>query len=328
MACGTSQGSSAKEEERLLSVFASPRQELSNGQVLLVLTAHETSFPSTLNTNLWAERLKKLGIQVTPDQWKNLIQGTVLQPEVKQYLFYNSRGFRITIAVVLYVTLWINLYSTLMVFSVGPSWEVSIVATVVALVVALAVQLIVYRHQHKWNANTDMRLSAANEVFMKQDFLVGLTDLPHKLHSIPQLWFVHFAVGPCLRSLEDTVAKMERLQRTALKSKQDEICIVLEMAVAPSLGRKLPSALEESPLLPERTKSNQGALTCRETLRLLPDGPPEEMAMHLLTVFASYYIRLLVLGQLPKVPARRHADLGHIPCLCQFIETRVLGKRS
>uniref|UniRef100_A0ABM5F5E6 Transmembrane protein 268 isoform X3 n=1 Tax=Pogona vitticeps TaxID=103695 RepID=A0ABM5F5E6_9SAUR len=278
MACGTSQGSSAKEEERLLSVFASPRQELSNGQVLLVLTAHETSFPSTLNTNLWAERLKKLGIQVTPDQWKNLIQGTVLQPEVKQYLFYNSRGFRITIAV--------------------------------------------------WNANTDMRLSAANEVFMKQDFLVGLTDLPHKLHSIPQLWFVHFAVGPCLRSLEDTVAKMERLQRTALKSKQDEICIVLEMAVAPSLGRKLPSALEESPLLPERTKSNQGALTCRETLRLLPDGPPEEMAMHLLTVFASYYIRLLVLGQLPKVPARRHADLGHIPCLCQFIETRVLGKRS
>nr|XP_020668902.1 uncharacterized protein LOC110089874 [Pogona vitticeps] len=248
-----------------------------------------------------------------------------------------------------------------------------------------------------------MRLSAANEVFMKQDFLVGLTDLPHKLHSIPQvsflsetdvgesskfqileqkpkqnsppsniflgfdeaeemtalrlaagpdctpnlcckrhlvkafpltpvvlrqLWFVHFVVGPCLRSLEDTVAKMERLQRTALKSKQDEICIVLEMAVAPSLGRKLPSALEESPLLPERTKSNQGALTCRETLRLLPDGPPEEMAMHLLTVFASYYIRLLVLGQLPKVPARRHTDLGHIPCLCQFIETHVLGKRS
>uniref|UniRef100_A0ABM5F5D4 Transmembrane protein 268 isoform X2 n=1 Tax=Pogona vitticeps TaxID=103695 RepID=A0ABM5F5D4_9SAUR len=321
MACGTSQGSSAKEEERLLSVFASPRQELSNGQVLLVLTAHETSFPSTLNTNLWAERLKKLGIQVTPDQWKNLIQGTVLQPEVKQYLFYNSRGFRITIAVVLYVTLWINLYSTLMVFSVGPSWEVSIVATVVALVVALAVQLIVYRHQHKWNANTDMRLSAANEVFMKQDFLVGLTDLPHKLHSIPQVSFLsEIDVGES--------SKFQILEQTALKSKQDEICIVLEMAVAPSLGRKLPSALEESPLLPERTKSNQGALTCRETLRLLPDGPPEEMAMHLLTVFASYYIRLLVLGQLPKVPARRHADLGHIPCLCQFIETRVLGKRS
>ncbi|XP_078238891.1 transmembrane protein 268 isoform X2 [Pogona vitticeps] len=321
MACGTSQGSSAEEEERLLSVFASPRQELSNGQVLLVLTAHETSFPSTLNTNLWAERLKKLGIQVTPDQWKNLIQGTVLQPEVKQYLFYNSRGFRITIAVVLYVTLWINLYSTLMVFSVGPSWEVSIVATVVALAVALAVRLIIYRRQRKWNANTDMRLSAANEVFMKQDFLVGLTDLPHKLHSIPQVSFLsEIDVGES--------SKFQILEQTALKSKQDEICIVLEMAVAPSLGRKLPSALEESPLLPERTKSNQGALTCRETLRLLPDGPPEEMAMHLLTVFASYYIRLLVLGQLPKVPARRHTDLGHIPCLCQFIETRVLGKRS
>ncbi|KAJ7308135.1 hypothetical protein JRQ81_008647 [Phrynocephalus forsythii] len=164
--------------------------ELSNGQVLLVLTTHETSFSSTLDMNCRAERLKRLGIQVTADQWKNLIQGTVLQPDVKQYLFYNSRGFGITISVVLYVTLWTNLYSTLVIFSAGPSWEVSVVATVIALLVALAVRLIIYRHQHKWNTNTDMRLSAANEVFMKQDFLVGITDLPHKLRSDPQVSFL------------------------------------------------------------------------------------------------------------------------------------------
>lgn len=38
--------------------------------------------------------------QVPMDPWKRLIQEGVLRPEVRRYLFYNSRGFQIAMAVV------------------------------------------------------------------------------------------------------------------------------------------------------------------------------------------------------------------------------------
>ena len=38
--------------------------------------------------------------QVAADQWRRLIQDAVLKPEVRRYMFYNSRAFQIAIAVV------------------------------------------------------------------------------------------------------------------------------------------------------------------------------------------------------------------------------------
>lgn len=38
--------------------------------------------------------------QVAEDQWRRLIQDAVLKPEVRRYMFYNSRAFQIAIAVV------------------------------------------------------------------------------------------------------------------------------------------------------------------------------------------------------------------------------------
>nr|XP_003227583.2 PREDICTED: transmembrane protein C9orf91 homolog [Anolis carolinensis] len=268
----------------------SGRNGFQNGLVLLVLTAHQACFSTPLDINLWSDRLKNLGIEMTVDQWKHLIQHAVLEPEVRNYLFYNSRAFGISIAVILYVILWVNLYSTLKAFSVGPSWEVSIIVTVVALVAAVVVRLVIHRYQSKMNMNTDMRLAAANEVFMKHEFLVGFTNLPDKHRSVPQLWFIHYKVEPCLQSLADTLVQMKRNQE---KHNMDKLCLVIESPVVSALGSKSDRSLEETPLLSERRNSSRGVITYREPLRLIPDGTPEEMAQHLLTIFSGYYVRLL-----------------------------------
>ncbi|XP_042333744.1 transmembrane protein 268 [Sceloporus undulatus] len=304
------------------------KKRLRNGQVLLVLTAHQACSSNRFDINLWSDKLKNVGIEMTIDQWKHLVQRAVLEPEVRSYLFYNSRAFAIAIAVILYVTLWVNLYFTLKAFSVGPSWGTSIMATVIALVVAVAVRLIIHRCQRKMNMNTDMRLAAANEIFMEQEFLVGFTDLQDKHRNIPQLWFVHYKMGPCLQSLAETVATMKRNQESTLKHNLDKLCLVMETPVIPILENKPERSLEETPLLSEGRNSTREVLTFREPLRLIPDGAPEEMAQHLLAIFGSYYVRLLVSGQLPCVPSGWHVELAHAPCLCQFIETTVLGRKS
>ncbi|KAF7240985.1 hypothetical protein EYD10_12404 [Varanus komodoensis] len=176
---------------------------------------------------------------------------------------------------VLYVTLWLNLYSTLITFAAGKPWVVSIVVTLVSLVAALTIRLITLRYQSKMNVNTDMRLAAANEACMKHGFLVGFTVVPDKHRSVPQLWFVHFDVGPCLHSLTDAVAEMKRNQELALKRRLDELRIVIETTILPGLEEKPESSVEESPLLSERRKSSRNAVTFQDFLHLLPEGPPE-----------------------------------------------------
>ncbi|XP_044296000.1 transmembrane protein 268 [Varanus komodoensis] len=314
-----------KKEEELSDLW---RKELLNGQALLVLTLPQFCSSTPFDVNIWIERLKAMGIQMTVDQWKNLIQHAVLKPEVSKYLFYNSRALGITITVVLYVTLWLNLYSTLITFAAGKPWVVSIVVTLVSLVAALTIRLITLRYQSKMNVNTDMRLAAANEACMKHGFLVGFTVVPDKHRSVPQLWFVHFDVGPCLHSLTDAVAEMKRNQELALKRRLDELRIVIETTILPGLEEKPESSVEESPLLSERRKSSRNAVTFQDFLHLLPEGPPEAMAEQLLTIYSGYYIRLLVSGQLPSIATGRHIALGRAPCLCQFVEKVVLGKQE
>ncbi|XP_054854215.1 transmembrane protein 268 [Eublepharis macularius] len=304
------------------------RKELLNGQVLMVLSARKACSPACFDTNLCAARLKSLGIQMTTDQWRHLIQSAVLEPEVRKYMFYNSRAFGIVVTVVFYVTLWINLYSTLKIYSLGQDWKISILVTLAALVAALAIRFIIHQQQGKMNMNTDMRLAAANEVFMEHELLVGVTDKLDQLHSIPQLWFVHFNVKACLQSLEESITAMKQNQKSALQHNLDELSLVTETAIFPAQEEKAESSLEESPLLPDTENKNKSALTRRELLQLIPGGAPKVIAHQLTTIYSSYYVRLLVSGQLPEVPVRRHIMFNHIPCLCQFIEFTVLGKRS
>ncbi|XP_026568276.1 transmembrane protein 268 isoform X2 [Pseudonaja textilis] len=276
------------------------RNDFLNGQVFMVLTAHKPRGCPPVIMNSWQEKLKTLGIEVTEDQWETLIQQAVLEPEMRTYLLYNSRGIRMGIAAIVYVILWINLYSVLQIFSVGQSWKISVLVTLVALVAAVAILVIIHHDQSKMNVNTDMRLIAANEAFMKLGFLVGMTNIPDKNSAVPQ---------------------------SALKRNLEDVGIVVETAILPTWESPRNDSLEECLLLPEtKKKSSNHFLSRREFLHLVPDRTPETMAQQLLMVFSSYYVRLLVSGQLPEVHAEQHKTVGHRPCLCQFVKTTLLGK--
>ncbi|KFQ21566.1 Transmembrane protein C9orf91, partial [Merops nubicus] len=124
---------------------------------------------------------------------------------------YNSRAFQIAIAVVFYVSLWTNIYSTVQLCSFGRSWEASVLVTLAAVTLTLAVILVMDRRQRKINMNTDVRLAAVNEIFLKHSLILGITDALDGSHNILQLWFVHFSPESCLQSLS---AHIRDLQRT------------------------------------------------------------------------------------------------------------------
>ncbi|XP_023963263.3 transmembrane protein 268 isoform X3 [Chrysemys picta bellii] len=269
-------------------------KEFHNGQVLMVLTASNTCSSTFFDMELCAEKLKTFGIQMTMDQWRNLIQNAILEPEVRRYMFYNSRAFGIAIAVIFYISVWANIYSTMQLYSFGCHWEVSILVTLAAIALTIVVILIIDQHQRKIHVNTDVRLAAANEVFMKHNLLLGVADAMDRHQSILQ---------------------------SALRHNLDQFCVTMETVIQSGQGRGEESSSEESPLLPSDKKRT---LACSELLHLIPEGAPEVMAQQLLVIFSGYYIRLLISGQLPQVIMLRHVEHMNIPCLCQFIEMNVL----
>ncbi|XP_034649848.1 transmembrane protein 268 isoform X3 [Trachemys scripta elegans] len=269
-------------------------KEFHNGQVLMVLTASNTCSSTFFDMELCAEKLKTFGIQMTMDQWRNLIQNAILEPEVRRYMFYNSRAFGIAIAVIFYISVWANIYSTMQLYSFGCHWEVSILVTLAAIALTIVVILIIDQHQRKIHVNTDVRLAAANEVFMKHNLLLGVADAMDRHQNILQ---------------------------SALRHNLDQFCVTMETVIQSGQGRGEESSSEESPLLPSDKKRT---LVCSELLHLIPEGAPEVMAQQLLVIFSGYYIRLLISGQLPQVIMLRHVEHMNIPCLCQFIEMNVL----
>nr|XP_023963263.2 transmembrane protein 268 isoform X3 [Chrysemys picta bellii] len=269
-------------------------KEFHNGQVLMVLTASNTCSSTFFDMELCAEKLKTFGIQMTMDQWRNLIQNAILEPEVRRYMFYNSRAFGIAIAVIFYISVWANIYSTMQLYSFGCHWEVSILVTLAAIALTIVVILIIDQHQRKIHVNTDVRLAAANEVFMKHNLLLGVADAMDRHQNILQ---------------------------SALRHNLDQFCVTMETVIQSGQGRGEESSSEESPLLPSDKKRT---LACSELLHLIPEGAPEVMAQQLLVIFSGYYIRLLISGQLPQVIMLRHVEHMNIPCLCQFIEMNVL----
>uniref|UniRef100_A0A8D2LR59 Transmembrane protein 268 n=1 Tax=Varanus komodoensis TaxID=61221 RepID=A0A8D2LR59_VARKO len=259
------------------------------------------SWPLNLDRQIISVLLLK---QMTVDQWKNLIQHAVLKPEVSKYLFYNSRALGITITVVLYVTLWLNLYSTLITFAAGKPWVVSIVVTLVSLVAALTIRLITLRYQSK--VRRGWIYTALDFQSVLWDSTTGEWGLTLFFQFL-QLWFVHFDVGPCLHSLTDAVAEMKRNQEVSdLKNLAKILKLYLEfewIGIGKQTGLHGLEALNEC--------------SCLDFF--------QAMAEQLLTIYSGYYIRLLVSGQLPSIATGRHIALGRAPCLCQFVEKVVLG---
>uniref|UniRef100_A0A8D2NQ70 Transmembrane protein 268 n=1 Tax=Zosterops lateralis melanops TaxID=1220523 RepID=A0A8D2NQ70_ZOSLA len=287
----------------------------------MVLSMDNTSPTSSFDMDLCARKLQSLGVQVPMDPWKKLIQEGLLRPEVRRFLFYSSRGFQIAMAVVFYISLWTNLYSTLQLCSLGHSWGAGVLVTLVALALTVLVILVIDWQQRKLNVNTDVRLAAVNEIFIKHSIILGITDVLDGPHNILQLCFVHFSPEPCLQAL---TPQNLLLFQAGLRHRLNKLRVVVDVAVQPELGMEEEAPCEESPLLSSGVTPNKDPVTCNELLHLIPEGPPEAMAQQLLVIFSGCYVRLLVTGRLPGAGAGGHLGHSRVPCLCQFIQTTVL----
>ncbi|XP_010213734.1 PREDICTED: transmembrane protein C9orf91 homolog isoform X2 [Tinamus guttatus] len=248
-----------------------------NGQVLMVLSMDNNCSATSFDMELCTEKLKSLGVQVAVDQWRSLLQDAVLKPEVRRYMFYNSRAFRMAIAMIFYMSLWTNIYSTVQLCSFGRYWAASVLVTVAAVAVTAVVILIIGRRQRKINVNTDVRLAAVNEIFIKHNLILGITDVLDGLHNVLQLWFVHFSPERCLQALSARLAELRRMQESDLRHSLDQICVVMETAVQPDPGKVEQVSSEETPLLSTEVNLTKEPVTCNELLCLIPEGPPEVM---------------------------------------------------
>ncbi|XP_059721148.1 transmembrane protein 268 isoform X4 [Haemorhous mexicanus] len=214
------------------------------------------------------------GCQVPMDLWRRLIQEGVLSPQVRRYLFYSSRGFQIAMAMVFYISLWTNLYSTLQLCSLGHSWGAGVLVTLVALALTVLVILVINGNQRKLNVNTDVRLAAVNEIFIKHSIILGITDVLDGPYNILQLCFVHFSPEHCLQALAAHITHLQGTQG-GLRQRLNKLWVVMDVAVQPELGVEEEAPCEESPLLSRGVTLNKDPVTCSELLHLIPEGPPQ-----------------------------------------------------
>ncbi|XP_055467661.1 transmembrane protein 268 isoform X2 [Psammomys obesus] len=261
-------------------------QELHNGQVLTVLRIDNTCAPISFDLGAAEEQLQAWGIQVPAERYRNLAESALLEPQVRRYIIYNSRPMRLAFAVVFYVVVWANIYSTSQMFALGNQWAGVLLATLAAVSLTLTLVLVFERQQRK-------------------------------------LWFVYFDLENCVQFLSNHVQEMKRSQESLLRSRLSQLCVVMETGVSPVVEG--PEDLEDAPLLPSTPGPQERPLMQTELYQLVPEAEPEEMARQLLAVFAGYYTRLLVTSQLPQPMGTRHVDSACVPCPCQLIETHILG---
>uniref|UniRef100_A0A2K6B195 Transmembrane protein 268 n=1 Tax=Macaca nemestrina TaxID=9545 RepID=A0A2K6B195_MACNE len=188
-------------------------QELHNGQVLTVLRIDNTCAPISFDLGAAEEQLQTWGIQQVPaDQYRSLAESALLEPQVRRYIIYNSRPMRLAFAVVFYVVVWANIYSTSQMFALGNHWAGMLLVTLAAVSLTLTLVLVFERQQKKANTNTDLRLAAANGALLRHRVLLGVTDTVEGCQSVIQLWFVYFDLENCVQFLSDHVQEMKTSQ--------------------------------------------------------------------------------------------------------------------
>ncbi|XP_038637987.1 transmembrane protein 268-like isoform X5 [Scyliorhinus canicula] len=84
---------------------------LHNGQVMLVLTSDGYYWSRSFDMDACARRLEGLGFQLPAGGYRNQIESSLMDSEVRRYIFFNSRAFRLVLVVIFYLTAWGNIYS-------------------------------------------------------------------------------------------------------------------------------------------------------------------------------------------------------------------------
>lgn len=290
---------------------------LYNGRLLTVLPC--TS--GAEHTEQCFKRLQDCGIQLPVEQCRHSLQIPAIIPEVHRYIFFSSRGFGMILALILYISIWVNLYSTIQMFTSGQSWVTSIPVTLAAVFVTAVVIIILNQQQKKINTNTDIMLAAANESFMKYNVLLGISDRSRSWRNDPSLCFIYFHLWGCQQRLSQHLSSMHQ---DDVRHCLGQLFIVIEIPADPMFAQISTEdpVTEESPLL--ASESSHKPVLCNQKIPLILWDEPEVMARQLLVIASACYVRLLIAGQLPKSHGTRHTGILDVPCPCQFIENSIL----
>ncbi|XP_051899835.1 transmembrane protein 268 [Pristis pectinata] len=319
---------------------ASEKPELYNGRTLLVLTSSGPWWSRGFDLESCEEDLARFGIQIPPEDYKLPIQASLMSSEVRRYMYFSSSGFLMLLAPVFYLATWCCLFSTfhlyLSQYLKSFFWAFCLLISTVAVLLTTALLLILRWHNKKINVNTDVRLMWANENLAKHNILVGALDVTRYCTSVLHLCFIYFNIRECERRLASLLEARHHSGpglQSFLHQKLGHLCIVIETSQVSPLN-DMDAGSEEAPLLPgngDGTLSNGSqqpqhvfnTLTC-----LVPKGTSEEIAYQLLVTYSGFYVKLLVMNQLPRTRASIHTEDAHIPCLCQYIETSILNLPS
>nr|DBA21570.1 TPA: hypothetical protein GDO54_018181 [Pyxicephalus adspersus] len=292
---------------------------LTNRRIFTRLTLAKTK-SLNLKTKVALET-EQVAPELPVEQCRHSLQIPTLVPEVHRYIFFSSRGFGMILALILYISIWINLYSTVEMFTSGHTWITSIPVTLTAVIVTAVVIIFLNQQQKKINTNTDIILAAANESFMKYNVILGISDRSQCCGNSPSLCFIYFHLWGCQQKLSQRLTSMHK---DDIKHCLDQLFIVIEIPADPMLAQLSTEEhmTEESPLL--ASESRHKSVLCSKKIPLILWDKPEVMARQLLVVASACYVRLLISGQLPKAPGAGHTGVLDVPCPCQFIEHSVL----
>ncbi|XP_038672661.1 transmembrane protein 268 isoform X1 [Scyliorhinus canicula] len=323
-------------------LYSSPteRPELYNGRILLDLTSSGFWWSRGFDLESCEETLARSGVQVPPEDYELPIRASLMNTEVRRYMYFSSASFLMILAPVFYLAAWCCLFSTFHLY-LGQYvksfyWAFCLIISLAAVLLTTVLLLILHRHNQKINVNTDLRLIWANENLVKHNILVGVLDVTKRCTSVLHLCFMYFDAKECERRLASLLEERHQTcsgLQSLLNRKLGHLCIVIETnQVSPLNSIKV--ECEETPLLPgnnrdihsndnQQTQQVFNTLTC-----LVPKGTAQEIAYQLLVTYSGLYVKLLATQQLPCIRSSIHAKDVQVPCLCQYIETSILKLSS
>ncbi|XP_043575958.1 transmembrane protein 268-like isoform X2 [Chiloscyllium plagiosum] len=302
-----------------------------NGQVILSLSGDNCYWSQDFDMDACARRLEGFGFQISSGTYRKQIASSLKDSAIRRYMFFNSQAFRLVLVTIFYLTAWGNIYSTFHQLSMN-SVLFYLLVSLGATVITIIIILILDRYTKKVNINTDMRLTAVNEMLMNHNLLVGVTDTMEGFRSILQLLFVYFNLEKCKEALTTLLEqrKVDIFFQSELRKHLNHLYMIkgLPVTLHEEFQSKVIVISEEQPLLSNSSKVHKSKSTFSEVTNFITKGTSEEIARQLLITYSGVYIRLLVTRQLPPSPMLHQVAQTPAPCLCQFIQHTVLSRKS
>ncbi|XP_060760635.1 transmembrane protein 268 isoform X2 [Neoarius graeffei] len=320
----------------------SRRPTLTNGQCVMAVPAPSILTPS-FDLELCRTQLEKEGFQIPVEDFETPLRTALEPPSIRRYLFFNSSLFHFIMAPIVYVVLWCAVYSSLHLYlneSIMNLWVLCLCVSLIVVVITAIIILVFHYSNKEINVNTDVRLVQVNERLIGHGLLLGVADWIEKCTGKMQLCGVFWDLGPCLRTLTETLEELGLVRdeiKNKLKKRMSHLVVVAEVpSTEPDAGEISEGFDEEHPLLGgDRTsrappkKRQEVILT--QTFSLLPDFTLsyQEIANHLLMIYSAVYVKLLVSERLPNSSSgpldseRNHCKMASL-CLCQYVQYKLL----